>query len=283
MPEWDMLSDTAPTRRPPSSPRLNSELHAAFAARLPLTPAAVIALQRLAGNRAVAQLLAVQRRGCDATCSCGGSTSCAGQERETEPDVPLQRKDDNARQALAALDRATAKDDPQCQAALPALPPWMPNLRRRSPVELGKGTKRQPMLKAPDGPSGDKCRGACGPDCPDTCKNVGSYAERYTVGHCSYLLEFPNALLCGTHAGCRTHDACYDAAVANGESYPYGPRHNQCNQDAVLAWGPDKTKSWMHGGDPYDDWWYFVDDPVIRQSSRIKNPPKAAAEGTPSL
>lgn len=280
--ERDMLPDSASTRRPPCSFRSDVELSAAFIAGLPLTPSAVIALQRSAGNRATARLLAVQRRGCDATCSCGGSASCAGQDREAEPDVALQRKkEDDAEGALAALDRATAKVDPECQAAAPIQPPWMPNLRRRSPVELGKGTKRQPMLKAPDGPSGAQCRGACGPDCPDTCKNVGTYTERYTVGHCSYLLEFPNALLCGTHAGCRTHDACFDAAVANGESHLFGPRHNQCNQDAIRAWGPVKTTSWMRGGEPYDDWWYFVDDPVIRQSSRIKSPPKGAAAGTP--
>jgi hypothetical protein len=71
---------------------------------------------------------------------------------------------------------------------------------------LGDGSRRHPKLKEPDGPSGAKCRDACGPDCPGTCE-----------------VEFPNAFRCGTHAGCRTHDACYDTAVANGETYRFGP------------------------------------------------------------
>jgi hypothetical protein len=99
---------------------------------------------------------------------------------------------------------------------------------------LGDGSRRHPKLKEPDGPSGAKCRDARGPDSPGTCETVGTYTQQYLVGDCGYLVEFPNALRCGTHAGCRTHDACYDTAVANGETYRFGPRHNQCNQDAVL-------------------------------------------------
>jgi len=92
-------------------------------------------------------------------------------------------------------------------------------------------------------------------------------------------VEFPNALRCGTHAGCRTHDACYDTAVANGETY----RYNQRNQDAVLRWGLGNTQAWARGGGPYDDWWYFVDDPVVRRSWRVSvTPPPPAAGRQPS-
>jgi hypothetical protein len=148
----------------------------------------------------------------------------------------------------------------------------MPHIRQRSPVDLGKGTRREPKLKEPNGPDGAKCRGACGADCPDTCKSVGTYAEQYEVGGCRYLIEFPNALLCGTHAGCRSHDGCFDAAVANGETDLGGPLHVQCNKEALWRYGPVATTSWARGGDPYDAWWYFVDDPVVRKSRRVEKP-----------
>jgi Domain of unknown function (DUF4157) len=167
---------------------------------------------------------------------------------------------------------SSGPSDPGCAQAVAEQPPWMPNLRRQTPIELGEGTRRSPKVKEPDGPSGAKCRGACGPDCPTTCKNVGTYTEQYVVGDCGYLIEFPNAILCGTHEGCRVHDACFDAAVANGETDLFGPRHNQCNQDALLRW-PAHVKDWAQGGGPYDGWWHFVDHPVIRSSWRIRNAP----------
>ena len=167
---------------------------------------------------------------------------------------------------------AAGKDvDPACQAPVAETPPWMPHIRRRSPVDLGKGTRREPKLKEPDGPGGAKCRGACGEDCPNTCKSVETYQEQYEVGDCGYLIEFPNALLCGTHAGCRGHDACFDAAVASGETDIGGPRHVQCTIQAGERYGP-QTLSWARGGGPYDDWWYFVDYPVVRKSWRLKEP-----------
>jgi len=170
--------------------------------------------------------------------------------------------------------------DPACQAPVAESPPWMPHIRQRSPIDLGKGTRREPKLKEPDGPGGAKCRGACGEDCPNTCKSVGTYTEQYEVGGCGYLIEFPNALLCGTHAGCRAHDACFDAAVASGETDIGGPRHVQCTIQAGERYGP-KTLSWARGGGPYDDWWYFVDDPVVRKSWRVKEPARPASPPSP--
>ena len=159
----------------------------------------------------------------------------------------------------------------ECQAVVAEQPPWMPAVLRRSPIPLGMGTRRQPKLKAPVGPSGALCRGACGPDCPNTCNWVGSYIEAFAVGNCGYVVEFPNALQCGTHKGCRAHDACFDTAVARGETYLFGPLHNQCNQEALLRWGPANTVQWAQGGGPYDGWWYFVDAPIIRKAWRLKD------------
>jgi hypothetical protein len=144
-------------------------------------------------------------------------------------------------------------------------PDWAPRPSQMVPIALGKGTRRSPMLKAPDGPHGAKCRGACGPDCPGTCKNVGTYTEEYVLGGTHYLIEFPDAIRCGTHAGCRAHDACYDDAVRAGENTPAGSKHRACDVKALAGWGRTKTSSWAVGGPPYDDWWYFVDEPCVKR------------------
>jgi hypothetical protein len=177
------------------------------------------------------------------------------------------------RKTLEGLERGAegAATDPRCQPVVAQSPPWMPTVPRPSPIELGKGTRREPKLKEPEGPTGAKCRGACGGDCPGTCKTIGTYSEQYVVGGCGYVVEFPNAISCGTHAGCRAHDACFDAAVANGETAINGPRHVDCNVQALERWGP-KTTSWARGGGPYDDWWIFVDAPVVRRSWRVEQP-----------
>jgi hypothetical protein len=147
-------------------------------------------------------------------------------------------------------------------------PAWQPKPSRMAPIALGKGTRRSPKLKAEDGPHEAKCRGACGADCPATCKNVGTYTEEYVVGSTRYLIEFPNAIICGTHAGCRFHDACYDDAVRAGERTPVGSKHRACDARAFVRWGKSKTQSWAAGGPPYDSWWYFVDEPWVKRTQR---------------
>jgi hypothetical protein len=238
----------APTTNVRSRPRASTS-----------TSEVVLAMQRSAGNAATAAHISMQRRCCDPSCTCGHDSRT------------VQRDDKGA---LEALDRAHGRP-PKPSAGAPCLPAatkqpaWMPAVPARLPITLGKGTRRAPKLKAPDGPDQPKCRGACGPGCADTCNTVGTYTESFTRGPCTYEIEFPNALQCGTHAGCRTHDTCFDAAVASGETQKFGPRHNECNQDAVFRWGRKNTTSWMSGGGPYDAWWYFVDPPIIRTSKRL--------------
>jgi hypothetical protein len=128
---------------------------------------------------------------------------------------------------------------------------------------MDEGTRRSPKLKDPGAPGGAKCRGACGVDCPSTCKWVGTYREEYAVGSTGYLIEFPNAIKCGTHEGCQWHDACFDVAVGGGENPLTAPIHSYCNKKAIEKYGLDKTWEWMHGRGPYQAWWYFVDNPFI--------------------
>jgi hypothetical protein len=146
----------------------------------------------------------------------------------------------------------------------------MPHTRNPLPIHLGEGTRRHPKLKDEGAPGGAGCRGACGPDCPSTCKVIGTYVERYEIGGTHYTIEFPDALLCGTHAGCRLHDNCFDGAVAGGEVDMGGPKHVACNWEALIKYGRSNTTSWARGGGPYDDWWYFVDSPRVVESSKAK-------------
>jgi hypothetical protein len=128
---------------------------------------------------------------------------------------------------------------------------------------MDEGTRRHPKLKDRGAPGGAKCRGACGIDCPSTCKYVGTYRETYVIRGTGYLIEFPNAILCGTHEGCQWHDECFDVAVEQGENPFLAPVHFYCNRIAWWRYGLHNVKSWMRGGPPYQDWWYFVDNPSI--------------------
>lgn len=167
-------------------------LEGAAAAHRPagLPAAAVFALQRSAGNAAAAAALQVQRMGCEASCRCGGSADGPGHDDEgdnggstADGTGPVVQRDLWILDALkrALRDRSSLPDAGRCVPAGPETPPWLPSSPRRLPIKLGKGTRRHPKLKAPDGPGGARCRGACGRGCPDTCKSIGTYRERYLL------------------------------------------------------------------------------------------------------
>ena len=61
--------------------------------------------------------------------------------------------------------------------------------------------------------SGSLCRGACGPDCPSSCAPLNDQHLCVQDSHgCNYLCVY-HVISCGSHAGCRTHDDCYDACA----------------------------------------------------------------------
>jgi hypothetical protein len=172
--------------------------------------------------------------------------------------------------ALDAFDRAE-RSKRQSHPCLPATGPDKPFMPTTPPtflpIKLGEGTRRSPMLKRPLGPSGPGCRGACGEGCPKTCENVGTYEETYKIDDgCEYTIQFPNAISCGTHAGCREHDAEFDVAKSRGEHSVLNPEHMIANTEAGRRHGT-KTVSWARGGGLYDAWWIFVDRPLITRSS----------------
>ncbi len=113
-----------------------------------------------------------------------------------------------------------------------------------------------PELLDPAIASGSKCRGACGPDCPDTCMKMPEYQECVpdVEGKCVYVCTYSNVLQCGIHSGCQTHDACYDTCAAEkGESrmcYLGGLCHCSCDWDCVSKYGPINCVEWMLGYGP---------------------------------
>ena len=104
--------------------------------------------------------------------------------------------------------------------------------------------------------SGARCRGACGPDCPATC--VGDYdmgiCQTDSTGQCHAYCTY-SAMICGTHAGCREHDSCYDKCAAWGETDPYSAKsscHRLCDYECEQTYGVNKCISWARGHGPYD-------------------------------
>jgi len=117
----------------------------------------------------------------------------------------------------------------------------------------------------PDIESGSLCRGACGPDCPDDPNPRNNVAEGCSETEREACVDYERGdeprhkicvyreLSCGTHAGCRTHDACFDTCADN---HPPGPARaacmDVCNNDCVQQYGLLTCLGWATGAGPYD-------------------------------
>jgi hypothetical protein len=124
------------------------------------------------------------------------------------------------------------------------------------------------------------CRGACGPDCPPTCK-VSSFWDCSDPQRAVRVTSYD----CGTHRGCREHDDCLDECSrrypgsvrvpttfdggfaksvdevrdhVGGEWRPIarnfylGECSAACHAEGLLGFGFDATNSWRNGGGPFD-------------------------------
>ncbi|WP_255990863.1 eCIS core domain-containing protein [Chitinolyticbacter albus] len=115
-------------------------------------------------------------------------------------------------------------------------------------------------------PSGSQCRGACGPDCK-TCDEEVEHSECETLdgGARHRFWNYPFYHTCGTHAGCREHDACYDWCAGFGEigllGVLFGPCHRICDLEAVCGYGAKTAVGWIFGKPPYDGKMRFSDTP----------------------
>lgn len=91
----------------------------------------------------------------------------------------------------------------------------------------------------------NQCRGACGGGCPKSCTLEIAYE---CMG--SSQLRRVEAFACGTHQGCREHDACLDTCLQNNpESRECQP---QCDATAMEVYGLGSSTSWLLGEGPYD-------------------------------
>jgi hypothetical protein len=91
----------------------------------------------------------------------------------------------------------------------------------------------------------NQCRGACGGGCPKSCSIAVSFE---CMGQSQ--LRRVEAFTCGTHQGCREHDACLDNCLQNNpESAQCQP---QCDASAMDVYGFESSTSWLMCKAPYD-------------------------------
>lgn len=106
------------------------------------------------------------------------------------------------------------------------------------------------------GPGGATCRGACGPDCEPA--NCGTPSEAWRCitenGSNTGYKELWLVYSCGTHAGCREHDDCYDFCKDRfgADGWDSFMCHRECDQAAVDKYGFADTNAWRTGGGPFD-------------------------------
>lgn len=108
-----------------------------------------------------------------------------------------------------------------------------------------EGTRSTPHATPPDYPqrrtpglaSGGLCRGACGPDCPDSCVAVApmTYCHYDPASGCHAECRYDDVVSCFTHEGCRVHDDCYDVCAQGGELDLCGCPVRACAFGAVCA------------------------------------------------
>ncbi len=95
------------------------------------------------------------------------------------------------------------------------------------------------------GLAANQCRGACGGGCPKSCA-----LEVFYECAGSSQLRRVEAFTCGTHQGCREHDACLDTCLqSNPDS---GDCQAQCDATAMEVYGLESSASWLLGNGPYD-------------------------------
>lgn len=107
--------------------------------------------------------------------------------------------------------------------------------------------------------SGSQCRGACGPNCPDTCRSLPpretclEWQDEEGNWH-SKICRYEGLIECGSHQGCREHDACYDGCAT--ARFPATCRRG-CDLACTRRYGVSNCYDWWGGDPPYDSWLSF--------------------------
>ncbi len=133
-------------------------------------------------------------------------------------------------------------------------------------------------------PSGSLCRGACGADC-ETCQHEREHYECEKVGNRHIWWAYPHYETCGTHLGCRNHDACYDwCADKYNEKGKLGvilgPCHRLCDFECICNYNTPQCVGWIGGGKPHDGTMVFSDKPHKKDGCDGPCPHKTGAKDT---
>ena len=131
------------------------------------------------------------------------------------------------------------------------------------PAPVGPGI---PRLRDPHIIGGGQCRDACGTDCPPTCAPMPDVVKCVpdSTGSCYFTYTYTDVINCGSHLGCRIHDACYDACEAAGHAYGWNDIcHRKCDVGCVNTYDFSRCNSWREGGGPFDSHILFSNPPVI--------------------
>ena len=92
---------------------------------------------------------------------------------------------------------------------------------------------------------GNRCRGACGAGCPDSCAQAVTY-ECLDASRLRRVVTYQ----CGTHPGCRAHDDCLDSCLENAAQGT--DCSSRCDNRVLQDYGFESATSWFGGGGPYD-------------------------------
>ena len=104
-------------------------------------------------------------------------------------------------------------------------------------------------------PCGADCRGACGPGCTlDNCTRTFEWYCVQQAGVNTGKKRLRTKYVCGSHAGCREHDSCYDQCngVEGCGTWLAAICRRNCDQNCIIQFGISTCRSWMGGGGPFD-------------------------------
>ena len=112
--------------------------------------------------------------------------------------------------------------------------------------------------------SGAKCRGVCGADCARNCKPE---PDRYGCatnpdGRSHSICLHRGVQTCGSHDGCRHHDACYDWCADHGSGSVADSCHRWCDLGCLCDYGVQQCATWALGYGPFDSTMTFYDESI---------------------
>ncbi|WP_150494638.1 hypothetical protein [Streptomyces kanamyceticus] len=121
-----------------------------------------------------------------------------------------------------------------------------------------------PHLMDPMIASGAKCRGVCGPDCAQSCRAEPDEHRCVpdSTGLRHHICVYQGVQNCGTHRGCRDHDACYDWCSEKGHNSLADGCHRWCDLGCVCDFGTLQCIGWALGKGPFDGRLRFYDESV---------------------